>query len=72
MANARQFALYLSGAGNLSGVTSVTSRQNWGRARVTSGMTRRTTVAPAKFRNGLGRKTEDTGEFVPGLAGLSS
>ena len=69
--NGRQFALYLEGAGNLTGVTNKTARSNWGKARVTAGQARRVAVAPAKNRNGAGRTTEDSGEFVPGLGGLS-
>lgn len=69
--NGRQLLLYLQSNANLSGVTNVTARQNWGKSRVTAGMTRRTTMAPAKNRNGAGRTTEDTGEFTPGLGGLS-
>lgn len=70
MANIRQLMIYLGANSNLTGVNSVTGRQAWGKSRVTLGMTRRSAV-PAKNRNGAGRTSEESGEFVPGLGGLS-
>lgn len=69
--NWRQLMRHLNSNAQLAGGATVTNApQAMGKAAVTRGMTRRAAV-PDKWRNGAGRTEPDSGEFTPGLGGLS-
>ena len=69
--NGRQLLEYAEDNSLLAGgQTRLTVVRGWGKSRVTAGVARKQSV-PAKHRNGAGRTTEDSGEFTPGLGGLS-